>query len=208
MFEMLVRLAFYTLFVFVQLAVLAFSGRAQVLDSTEVSEWVDIPVLEWEEFKSYDGQFRVRTPGPLRHRIDTVKTAVGPIAYHTFMFVMGKEAYAENVFYMVSYCDYPEGALHADSTELISDFLDATVEEAVQAVRGELIYQQAVEVDGFPGRFWRIHYRDGGAIIKTKAFLVNRRYYQIQTAMTREMGLNRASDVFLDSFRIIGEVRN
>ena len=175
----------------------------QRLDSTEVNEWVDIPILKWTEFHSYDGGFRVRTPGSFTERIDTVKTAIGPIAYHSFMLVMNKEAYAENVFYMVSYCDYPEGVLHNDSLELTTAFLDATIDEAVKAVRGELVYQQPIEINGFPGRFWRIHYRSGDAVIKTKAYVIHNRYYQIQTAMTQEMGLNKASDEFLDSFRII-----
>lgn len=199
----LVSIVLIPLFFILLMFIFSTAGYGQRLDSTEVNEWVDIPVLEWEEFNSYDGGFRVRTPGPFAERIDTVKTAIGPIAYHSFMFVMNKEAYAENVFYMVSYCDYPKGALHNDSLELTTAFLDATIDEAVKAVRGELVYQQPIEINGFPGRFWRIHYRSGDAVIKTKAYVINNRYYQIQTAMTQEMGLNKASDEFLDSFRII-----
>lgn len=187
---------------------ICFPGQAQRLDSSEVKEWVDIPVLDWEEYNDYEGGFRVRTPGPFVQRVDTVKTPLGKLAYHTFMFVMKNESYAENVFYMVNYCDYPPGALHQDSTELLTEFMDATVDEATRAVRGELVYQDGIEINEYPGRFWRIHYREGDAVIKTKAFVVGTRYYQVQTAMTREMGLNRASEEFLDSFRLIGEVGN
>ncbi len=196
------------LFTGILLITICVTGHTQRLDSTEVQEWVDIPILEWEEYYDYEGSFRVRTPGPFVQRVDTVKTPLGKLAYHTFMFVMKNESYAENVFYMVNYCDYPPGALHQDSTELLAEFMDATVDEATRAVRGELVYQDDIDINEFPGRFWRIHYRGGDAVIKTKAFVVGNRYYQVQTAMTREMGLNRASDEFLDSFRLIGEVRN
>lgn len=181
-------------------------AAAQVIDSSQVSKWADIPVVEWQDFYSYPGRFRVRAPGTMEERVDTVQTAVGPIAYHTFTYVSPRrEQYAENVFYMVSYCDYPPGTLHEDSTQLIRAFLDATVDEAVTAVRGELIYDNPIDYFDYPGRFWRIHYRGGDAVIKTKALLVGRRYYSIQTAMKREMALNRASDTFIDSFRLIGE---
>lgn len=181
------------------------AGQAQVIDSAEVKEWVDIPVIEWEEYYSYEGGFRVRTPGPMTERVDTIKTALGPMAYHTFMYLVNDEEYAENVFYMVSYCDYPPGALHQDSTDLLAEFFDATVAEAVRSVRGQLVYSNPIDYLDYPGQIWRIHFRSGDAVIKTKALIVDDRYYTIQTVMKREMALNRASDTFLDSFRLLNE---
>lgn len=178
---------------------------AQQVDSAEVTEWVDIPVIEWEDYYSYDGGFRVRTPGPMEERVDTVDTPLGPIAYHSFMYIVNDEEYAENVFYMVSYCDYPPGALHQDSTELLSEFFAATVSEAVRSVRGQLVYDNRQDYQDYPGHIWRIHFRGGDAVIKTRALVVNDRYYTIQTVMKREMALNRASDIFLDSFRLLQE---
>ena len=181
------------------------AGQAQVIDSAEVKEWVDIPVIEWEEYYSYEGGFRVRTPGPMTERVDTIKTPLGPMAYHTFMYLVNDEEYAENVFYMVSYCDYPPGALHQDSTDLLAEFFDATVAEAVRSVRGQLVYSNPIDYLDYPGQIWRIHFRSGDAVIKTKALIVDDRYYTIQTVMKREMALNRASDTFLDSFRLLNE---
>lgn len=179
--------------------------EAQVIDSAEVKEWVDIPVIEWEEYYSYEGGFRVRTPGPMTERVDTIATPLGSMAYHTYMYLVNDEEYAENVFYMVSYCDYPPGALHQDSTELLTAFFAATVSEAVRSVRGQLVYSNAMEYQDYPGHIWRIHFRSGDAVIKTKALIVDDRYYTIQTVMKREMALNRASDTFLDSFRLLRE---
>jgi len=179
--------------------------QAQVIDSAEVKEWVDIPIIEWKDYYSYDGGFRVRTPGPMTERVDTITTPLGPMAYHTFMHLVNDEKYAENVFYMVSYCDYPPGALHQDSTDLLAEFFTATVSEAVRSVRGQLVYSDAIEYMDYPGHIWRIHFRGGDAVIKTKALIVDDRYYTIQTVMKREMVLNRASDTFLDSFRLLRE---
>ena len=52
-----------------------------------------IPVLvhaqtkpKWEEFRSYEGRFRVLSPGDMRSKTDTIETAIGKLAYHSFFF--------------------------------------------------------------------------------------------------------------------------
>lgn len=157
---------------------------------------------DWEEFKSNDGNFRVLTPAPLEQKVDTMETGIGELTYHTF-FHQSPMNDAENVFYMVSYCDYPEGTVHSDSTEMLADFFAATMDAAVESVDGELVYSDDVEIGAYPGKFWRIHYLQGGAVIKTKAFLVKNRYYAVQTIMFREMSLNPKSDRFMDSFSLL-----
>lgn len=156
----------------------------------------------WEEFKSYEGKFRILTPGPFREKVDTIETQVGLVAHHTY-FYQAPEEQAENLFYMVSYFDYPPAAVHSDSTELLKEFFSATISAAVNSVRGDLIYADDIRLEGYPGKLWRIHYLDGKAVIKTKAFVVGSRYYSVQTIMYRNMSLNPASEKFLDSFRLL-----
>jgi len=163
------------------------------------------PVVQessWEEFKSYEGKFRILTPGPFRVKTDTIETQVGPVAHHTF-FYQAPEKQAENLIYMVSYYDYPPAAVHSDSTELLKEFFSATISAAVNSVRGDLVYADDIRLDRYPGKLWRIHYLDGKAVIKTKAFVVGSRYYSVQTIMYRNMSLNSASEKFLDSFRLL-----
>ncbi|RMG78204.1 MAG: hypothetical protein D6714_18500, partial [Bacteroidetes bacterium] len=134
---------------------------------------------DWQTFESYEGRFRVLAPGAMTEKIDSIQTDVGTLAYHVF-FHQSDNKDADNLFYMVSYCDYPAGSVHSDSTELLAPFFEATLESAAASVDGKLIYADDIRYDDYPGKFWRIDYLDGQAIIKTKAFLVKNRYYSLQ----------------------------
>ncbi|MCB0555116.1 MAG: hypothetical protein KDD02_16315 [Phaeodactylibacter sp.] len=160
---------------------------------------------KWEEFKSYEGRFRVLAPGPLQHRVDSVETSIGTLAYHTYFYQPPKEeeSKADNLLYMLSYCDYPENTVHSDSAALLEEFFDATIEQAVKSVKGELAYSSVQDYFGYPGRIWRIDYLNEKAVVKTRAVVVGSRYYSLQTAMVRERNLNPSANRFLDSLRLL-----
>ena len=40
----------------------------------------------WTEYKSFEGKFRVVTPGELTEKVDSIETEVGKLAYHTFVY--------------------------------------------------------------------------------------------------------------------------
>lgn len=155
----------------------------------------------WEEVRELDGRFRILVPSAWEHRIDTIGTEVGELAYHTFWLQTPTDT-ADNVVYMLSYVDYPEGALHHDSTALTADFLDATEDEAASRLRGEVLFSTDKECNGYPGRFWRIDYLNGNASVRTQAFIAHNRYYALQTVSKSNLGVNRSTDKFFDSFAI------
>lgn len=157
---------------------------------------------DWQVFTSIDGKFKIQTPEKLKENIDTLTTAIGSLAYHTFYYQpQTKQDF--NEMYMVSYVDYPEGGMHSDSTALLEDFFKNTLEAAVETVKGELRYQSDIEDLDFPGKLWRIDYLDGKAIMKTRAFLVKNRYYSIQTVAFKNKHLNTLTDRFMDSFQLL-----
>ena len=164
---------------------------------------VFITPSEWEWFTSETGLFTVLTPGELTEKVENSETAVGELSYHTFYYQPEEDEKADNFLYMISYCDYPEGSIHSDSLNLVKDFFDATIESSVRSVKGELFYQSDITSGEFPGKLWRVNYGDNAAAIKTKAFLVNNRYYSIQTITYRDKSLNPSIDKFLNSFKII-----
>ncbi len=155
----------------------------------------------WREFKTYDGKFRVLVPkGEMTDKATKIKTALGEVEYHTFMH-RSEEKNPDCVFYVVNYCDYPKGTFPADSTELINDFLDETVNESVRTVGGTLTYQSDIQILTNHGKIWRVHYNGERALIKSKCFLVGDRFYLIQTMMLKEKSMNPSADKFLDSFQ-------
>ncbi len=163
-----------------------------------------IAFLNWTPWTSETGRFQVLTPGELELKTDTVQTAIGELVYH-YYFHQPQEEAPDNALYSISYCDYPEGAIHSDSLELLKDFFDATIESAASSVRGELFYETDINWQSYPGKLWRIHYNKEQAVIKTKAYLIGRRFYTISVISLRDKALNRFIDKFLDSFEPILE---
>ncbi len=157
---------------------------------------------KWRDFTSYHGKFSILIPGEFTEKVDSIETAIGIMAYHTF-YHQTKESDADNVLYMLSYVDYPSGSVHADSTELLEEFFAETVDAAVKTVKGELLYANDWKYKDFPGKVWRIDYLQGGAVIKTKAFVAGNRYYTMQAIAKKEYSMNFSADKFLDSFQLI-----
>jgi hypothetical protein len=155
----------------------------------------------WKEFKTYEGKFRVLTPtGEMTEKVKKIKTGLGEVAYHTFM-NRPEEKNPDCVFYVVNYCDYPKGTFPADSTELMDEFMTETVNESVKAVGGNLTYQSDINLLTHKGKIWRVQYNGDRALIKSKCFLINDRFYLIQTMMKQEKSMNPSADKFLDSFQ-------
>lgn len=177
-------------------------SRAQVLRDTFVSTSAeDWRVSPWKEYKSVEGKFQVLTPGDFDKAVDTVRTDLGKLAYHILVY-NNTQKNAENLFYMITFCDYPPGTIHSDSTALLKDFFEASIDQAASSVKGEVMYQSDVSLQGYPGKVWRINYLRDQAVIKTKAFMVGNRFYTIQTVTLKDMAMNAASERFFDSFLI------
>ena len=158
----------------------------------------------WEELQDLDGRFRLLSPATLAHVIDSVETALGLQAYHTFHLQAPDVKQAENVIYALSYVDYPAGTIHHDSTELVAEFFAGTEEEAAAAVGGEAVYAADKTINGFPARQWRIDYpsRGGTASARTLAVVSGNRYYELKVFSRSDRGVSPSADRFFDSLRI------
>ena len=159
-------------------------------------------LAQWTTFHSVDGRFSIPTPQSLEHRESELETPMGAIRYHTFFYQPTSDPNG-NQFFSVSYCDYPEGALHSDSTEILEEFFAETLKESAFSVNGELRYSEAIVFNGYPGRFWRVDYLNGQAVIKSRAFVVAERFYVIQVVTLREKSANSDLSKFLEGFKLL-----
>lgn len=156
------------------------------------------PTTGWEVFESLEGKFAVLTPAPMRQRVDTAQTAIGRLAFHSFICREGAD-----MIYLLSYCDYPEQTVHADSSALLSEFFVATMDQSVQNAGGELVYSEDFLWLGYPGKQWRINVPEQKRVIRTKVLVVDNRVYSLQTVMSKGQSLNPNSQRFLESFRLL-----
>jgi hypothetical protein len=158
------------------------------------------PPSVWKEFNNYEGKFHVLVPtGEMVHKVSKMKTEIGEMNYHQYIY-QPTEKPLDNVFYLVNYCDYPKGTFPKDSTELIQEFLDSTVAESVESVKGKLTYQSDIQLLMSKGKVWRVQYNNEKVSVKNKCFIAGDRFYLLQVMTLKEHFLNTGIDKFLDSF--------
>jgi hypothetical protein len=158
---------------------------------------------KWSEFKTIEGRFYVLVPGIMEEKLTKTKTAIGDLEYHTFVCQLPENEQNDNLLYIVSYCDYPKGTIHSDSTDFLKEYFDATIDEATRSIRGELLYASDCKINDYPGKTWRIDYNNGKATMRSKSFMVKNRLYSLQTACKRIKNLNGDGDKFFDSFKLM-----
>ena len=154
----------------------------------------------WELYSSKEGRFTVMSPGELGQRVDTIETHLGQQIQHTF-FHADYEGNTDNFVYMISYHDFPENLLHPDSTELMTLFLDNSVDQAVNSLQGTLVYQDGFFAESGPGRIYKISYNEGESVVKSKIFIIGDRFYDARVFGTSDKDPNNDMNRFLDSFR-------
>jgi hypothetical protein len=164
--------------------------------------WLALLVLagcqgqNWETFSPADGKFSVEFPGPPTQKIQRVPTAAGELVAHSF-------AYEEKDYaYTVGYSDYPAGVMQPGLEDRI---LDSARDGAVENVRGKLVSEERIALNGHPGRNLKVTILSGRGTVDARIFLVgNRLYTAIASSETERAS---ASDVrrFLDSFQILAQ---
>jgi hypothetical protein len=161
-----------------------------------------VDIDEWKSFTSDEGGFSVLTPGTFESKEKTIKTELGEMLCGSFIYqdTMGL---SKNELYVISYCDYPEGTFHKDSTELIDEVLEVAVEQENANLKGQVTYNHKIKQNGYPGRIFRIRYNNSEVVLKSKVFLVNDRFFTIQVYTLYKYNLNFNIDKFFNSFRLL-----
>ena len=168
--------------------------------------WLTQPsiVEEWVLFVDPNEQFEVSVPDSVILTSAKVSTALGDLDY---IVVTSRELTEDDlvILYTVSYCDYPEGVFHRDSTELIELFFDETVAQAVESVDGKLLYSENLGGVRYPTRLWKIVSEKLDIHVKSKAMLVGDRYYCLQVTSPGSKSVHNSGNKFFDSFKVISK---
>jgi len=138
------------------------------------------------------GRFTVQMPGQPKEQKNSVKTAIGPIEFHMFIYERDP-----NSDYMVGYNDYPEGMMKkADSDKV----LDGARDGAVKNVKGKLESEKKITLDGHPGREFVATAE--GLKVRDRFYLVNDRLYQIMLVGSNDFITGKDAEKFLNSFKL------
>ncbi len=153
----------------------------------------------WEEVNCYSGNFQIKMPGKILQKTDSIETEIGKMSYYTFFFRDEKNF---GTVYIASYCEYPPHTIHSDSTGLITDLFDATMDAARMSIHGKLVYSDDKNYQSYPGKIWRIDYKQGTGVIHSQAYLIKNKFYTLSVISDKKHLLNKQSALFFDSFGI------
>lgn len=154
----------------------------------------------WITFTPTGQPFEVKSPGEMKNGEKNILTDMGYIRPVTWLY-QGLDA-DPNYLYMVSYIDYPQGTFHRDSTNLMQELLNVSLETQLKDLAGTLVYKSEAPYRNHPGIIYRAAYNTNKAVVKGRIILVNERLYFLQVYTLSEKSLNHDMDKFLESFKI------
>jgi hypothetical protein len=153
----------------------------------------------WKTFNSVEGRFSITFPGGFLRYLKTAQSAEGPVQLYVFSCI------ALNAEYSVSYADYLSVIEGHDRMKL---FLDGVRDSGVKGIRGRLLEDKEIVVDGHPGRAYRIEYgRNKDHLLVGRNVVVGQRLYIIAGTYNKRDKPSTGSypdwtQRFLDSFTL------
>jgi hypothetical protein len=133
----------------------------------------------------------------------TVNTALGDMVMYMYNYdasASGRED--DNFFYSLITSVYPGKEISSDNTPILEGFFRGSVDGAVTNVKGKLLSEKNIELNGYPGRDVKVDYGNGAATINLRMYLVKNKMYMLQTITKTNKDGNSAISRFLNSFRL------
>ncbi len=153
---------------------------------------------EWKVFNSYEGGFSVLSPGPMESKLSVITTEAGEVDLNTLYYT--EQDTSGRFVYLINFYDLPKDWVETDSTEVVYEFLQNTVDQSIEDVSGNLLYANEIEFKDHPGIMWRVEYEGGS--MKSKAYIIDKQFIVLQVFSEKRHSLSDNIDQFLDSFRL------
>lgn len=149
----------------------------------------------WKEFSSPEGRFSVLmrgNPKQEKSQIDKPEGKIETVSYLT--------STPEGRAYSVAYSDYPEAWVKTKSP---ADLLDGARDGAVNRIRGELLSEQKINIQGAPARELFIIGMGEALTVRARLLTIDGRLYVLQALTVGPLHNvpDPDADRFFDSFR-------
>lgn len=153
---------------------------------------------DWKEFVSEEGRFSVLIPGVPKEVVREIDSPFGKSQGHYF----NLSASADFGF---SYTQFP---VTVEVPEFANRLLDRARDGIIEGLKGKLLEEKDINLDGHPGRFIKAELT-GGYTYRHKVFIVGSRSYQL-VFISRDKGVppavlehhESAAKRFLDSLKL------
>ena len=152
---------------------------------------------EWKTFSSVSGGFSILTPGTPIEKQLMQETPMGKIFVTTF------RINSKSSSYFIGYNDYPDDFIRRSN---INGLLDGARDGSIGNLNGRLLTQHNISVNGYPGREYVAEFmfkKPGDSTVKTRAYLVNNRLFQISVMSIKGEVSVAQQNKFLNSFTLL-----
>ncbi|VXB65190.1 conserved hypothetical protein [Flavobacterium sp. 9R] len=158
-------------------------------------------INEWYQYDS--SEFKVLFPKMPNSTIKKINTEAGELQMQVNMYDASKDETDENLIYSVTSSEYPKTHIESHiKHDSLNTFFRNSIEGMVNNVKGKLISESKINLGNFQGREFKIDFRDGLAIIKTRMYLVENKVYFLQTITKTDKEKNKLIEKFMNSFTI------
>jgi hypothetical protein len=140
-------------------------------------------------FSSRVGAFSVMMPGRPEYKVETIKTANGPVVLHKYI----ASAQAGHHAYVVAYSDI-------SANINIGELFKATREDIVRILKGRIISEKPASLNGYPGRVFIAENSEHIAVMK--AYLIGNRFYKVIFVKTKTSAFPAEAERYFASFRV------
>jgi DNA polymerase elongation subunit (family B) len=159
---------------------------------------------DWQIFQSEAGKFQIEMPELPAFTSQLLSTKSGDLKMSAFMHE-GEEGIDDNIMYMISYIDYPENEVNAETMDkmTLTNFYNESAAGSALSMEGKITEEAEAEVLGYDARNFTIKYLDGKAIMRMQLILVRNRAFAIQTVALAANDKNAAQNRFFNSFELL-----
>lgn len=142
-----------------------------------------------ETYAPKGGGFSVHLPGVPKEKSQTAKTPIGDLKIRTATY-----ATADGSVYLVSYTDFPPGAIKPDDHGRLID----SVRDALKGKDGKVVSEKEIAVGPEKGR--EVVIDKGKQQTRFRVVVRDHRLYQLAALGTGEFVTGKDATAFLDSF--------
>lgn len=147
--------------------------------------------------------FKMLFPERPAAQTETIKSAVGELKMHIYMYEVADTARDENLLYGLFQTDYPDSLISSYKKDNLESFFRNSIDGAAKNGRGKILSETIIELDGYPGREVRIDFQQGLAVIRMRFYLVKNRLFILQTITITKKDFNKSIDRFMNSFKLV-----
>src|SRR5947209_8086648 len=133
----------------------------------------------WKSFTSREGRFSILFPGVPKEKTQEENVREGRIIGHQFQLI------STMALYQVNFVDFP---VRVDAPEKIKPVLDGMRMDALERLRGQVLSESDMIIEGHPGRYlvWRT---DTGVLMKARYILSSNRIYSLLFGIPEQSNL-------------------